>query len=441
MKFPIPFLGSVVLALLIPLVGFAQFNLDGQILVRSEYRSGYNKLIAEGLDPAGFIAHRARLQASYKLDRFSFYMSVQDVRTWGSTSQANLSDDFLSVHEAYGEVEFGKNWKFKLGRQELNYDNARFLGNLDWALQARSHDFALVKYEKEKAKLHMGGGFNQDSQKLNGNLYTVPNQYRTAQLIRYENVLGKIDYSLLFWNEGRQWTTKDPNGTVIADGVRFRQTLGIPTLRANLKNSTLSGYFYYQFGEDLAGKTVSGFNASAQFSRLLLNKEETGKKLRATLGFELISGSDASGQEKNNSYSLQYGTNHLFNGYMDLFFVSNTWENSVGLQDYFIRGRYELNPKFWIQTDFHSFSAFADTRLPSESNLDSKDKGLGSELDFTFGWILNESVSLQGGYSQYFHSDSMEDLQGVALNNSQNWAYLMFVFRPTSKAKFIGVLQ
>ncbi|GAA0878196.1 hypothetical protein GCM10009119_11640 [Algoriphagus jejuensis] len=432
-------LGLVGLTLLIPFQGFAQFNVDGQILIRSEFRNGYNKPIAEGLDPAGFIAHRARLQANYKLDRFNFFMSVQDVRTWGSTSQANVTDGFLSLHEAYGEVDFGENWKVKLGRQELNYDNFRFMGNLDWALQARSHDFALVKYEKEKAELHFGGGFNQDGQALTGNIFTVPNQYRTAQLVRFENVLGKVDYTLLFWNEGRQWTTKDAAGTIIDDGVRFRQTLGIPMLRTTLKNTTLSGYFYSQFGKDINGKQVSAFNTSAQVSQLLMSKED-GKKWRATVGFELISGSDAKGSDKNNSYSLQYGTNHLYNGYIDWFFVSNTWENSVGLKDFFLRSRFEFNPKFWMQIDLHSFSAYADTVLPSES-VATKDKNLGGELDLTLGWIIHEAVSLQGGYSQYFLSDTMRSLHPQMLSNQQNWAYLMVVFRPTSKAKFIGVLQ
>lgn len=431
--------GLAILMLLVPLHGFAQFTVDGQLLVRSEFRHGYNKPLAEGLDPAGFIAHRARIQAGYTVDRLNFYMSIQDIRTWGSTGQANIADDFLSVHEAYAETSFGENWKLKLGRQELNYDNARFLGNLDWALQARSHDFALMKYEKEKAKLHFGGGFNQDSQKLSGNLYTIPNQYRAAQLIRYENVIGKVDYSLLFWNEGRQWSTKNSTGAVVAQGTRFRQTLGIPTLRTNLGKSTLSGYFYYQFGEDITGKTVSGFNASAQFSRLLVHQIESGKKLRTTVGFEFISGSDAQGQEKNTSYSLQYGTNHLFNGYMDWFYVANAWENSVGLKNYYLRSRYEFNPKFWIQTDFHLFSTYSQA-VDREFKVISENK-LGSELDFTFGWILNESVSLQGGYSQFFFTETLEAIQPVDLKNQQNWAYMMFIFRPTSKAKFIGVLQ
>ena len=101
------------------------------MLLRSEYRHGYSKLLNESADPAGFIAHRTRIQANYQVDRLNFFMSIQDVRTWGSSPTANISDSYLSVHEAWSEVTFGDNWKLKLGRQELNYDNARFLGNLD----------------------------------------------------------------------------------------------------------------------------------------------------------------------------------------------------------------------------------------------------------------------------------------------------------------------
>ncbi|WP_317048774.1 alginate export family protein [Algoriphagus aquaeductus] len=439
MKWLVALCGSAAMLLLFPNLVFAQFNIDGQMLIRSEFRNGYNRPLAENQDPAGFIAHRARLQAGYTKDQFTFFMSIQDIRTWGSSSQANLSDDFLSVHEAYGEVALGEHWKMKLGRQELNYDNARFLGNLDWALQARSHDFALMRYEKEKAKLHFGGGFNQENQRLSGNLYTLPNQYRNAQLVRFENVLGKVDYSLLFWNEGRQWIQRDANGNILADGIRYRQTLGIPTLRSTLKNTTLSAYFYYQFGEDPVGRSVSAFNTSAQISQLLFNSEE-GRKWRATAGFELISGNDVNGSATNRAYSLQYGTNHLFNGYMDWFYVANAWENSVGLKDFYLRSRYEFNPKFWVQTDFHQFSAYANHQPFNSSNL-VPGKNLGSELDFTFGWILNESVSLQGGFHQFFFTETLESLQPSLIQNQQNWAYLMFVFRPTSKAKFIGVLQ
>ncbi len=432
------YLGLLCIAMLAPEASHAQFNLDGQMLIRSEFRNGYLQVIPEDTDPAGFIAHRARLQASYKLDDFKFFISVQDVRTWGSTSQANVSDNFLSVHEAWGEFNLGEFWKIKLGRQELNYDNARFLGNLDWALQARSHDFALAKYEKDDLKLHIGGGFNQDGQRLTGNTFTVANQYRTAQLVRYENAIANVNFSLLFWNEGRQAVDRDSVGNIISDDVFFRQTIGIPTLKTTIGNTTLSGFFYYQMGEDVNNRDVSAFNLSGQVSYLIFSNED-GKKWKTTLGYEMISGTDGDELEKNNSYTLQYGTNHAHNGYIDWFYVANRWENSTGLNDLFLRSRYTFGPKLWIQADFHQFSSFAKP-LNLTGEL-SSDKNIGTEIDLTFGLIVNSSVSLQGGYSQLFVSDAYQDINSFDFKSNQNWAYLMFVFRPTSKAKFIGVLQ
>jgi len=127
------------------LKAIAQFTIGGQLLQRAEYRNGYGKLIAENHEPAFFIGQRARIHVQYNHEKVTFFISAQDIRTWGSTSQVNESDNFLSVHEAYAEIPFGENWKAKVGRQELNYDNVRFLGNLDWALQARAHDFSIDK--------------------------------------------------------------------------------------------------------------------------------------------------------------------------------------------------------------------------------------------------------------------------------------------------------
>lgn len=417
---------------------YAQFQVDGQMLIRSEYRNGFSKLINENADPAGFIAHRARIQASYKIDRLNFFMSIQDVRTWGSTPTSNISDGFLSVHEAWAEVTFGENWTMKLGRQELNYDNARFLGNLDWALQARSHDFALMKYEKGDAKFHFGGGLNQDSQKISDNAFTTPNQFKAAQMARFENKAGKLSYSLLFWNDGRQYKVVDNTGAVTAQGIRYMQTLAIPTLRYSLPKTTFNAYFYSQFGNDVSGRSVSATNFDLHVTQTLTANEENGSKYRATIGYEYLSGTATNATETNKSFAPLYGTNHAFNGLMDLFYVGNHF-NSVGLNDIYVRTRYDFNPTFWIQGDYHHFSSAAT--ILSEGNTGSElDQGFGSEIDLTLGKVVSESISIQAGYSQYFASDTFKAFQNNGLlKGTQNWAYIMFVFRPNNKAKFIGV--
>lgn len=402
---------------------FAQFSFNGQYFARGEYRNGYSRPIENGVKPAIFLAHRARIEGNYSHKDFSFFMSVQDVRTWGSTSQLNVSDDFLSVHEAWAQVNFNPNWSFKLGRQELNYDNFRFLGNVDWTFQARSHDLALVKFEKDKSKLHIGAAFNQQNQKLTGTIYEQPNQYKTAQFIRYEQFQGGNGFSLLFWNDGRE----------NAGNVFFRQTFGLSNLQfGNPKRLKSSGYFYFQTGDNFIDQEISAWNLGLDLKKEFVLDSSRNRKVELAVGLEILSGSD-NDEAKDRAFLPLYGTNHIFNGFMDYFFVSGMLSQPVGLQDINLKGRVTPSLKTWVQADFHLFW--------SHKNLIyTQQKYLGSELDLTFGRILNDGVSIQAGYSRFFAIGTFSELSRVSNpEKNQDWAYLMFIFRPNSKNRFIGI--
>lgn len=415
----------------------AQFTFDGQYLQRAEYRHGYGRLIEDGEDYAAFIGHRARLQGTFKKDRLTLYMSVQDVRIWGNTPQLKFTDGFLSVHEAWGEYHFSDSWSSKIGRQELNYDNVRFLGNVDWTLQGRAHDFALIKFEREQQKLHFGAGYNQGGEALSGNILWLENQYKTAQFMRYENKWGHFFLSALFWNDGRQFVDYDPNGEILRQGIRYRSTLGIPTIRYTVGNTTLAGFAYYQFGKDLIHRDLRAWNANAQVTQQIDIHDEKGTRLRATIGIETLSGTPINDASVNRSYSPLYGTNHAHNGYMDLFYVGGRFEHSVGIHDIYLRARYDFNRRLFLQSDLHYFLAQADLIHPT---LDL-DQYLGTEVDFTLGYVLNDDISVQAGYSQFFASDNFKLMtSAIDAKPIQNWAYLMFIYRPTMKAKFVGLL-
>jgi hypothetical protein len=109
--------------------------------------------------PAFFTSQRTRLNAGYKGYRTQFFVAVQDVRVWGQDASTNnrITNQGLNglmLHEAWGEIslldtnqtKLGKEFAFKIGRQEFLYDDSRVLGNLDWLQQARRHDAALIKY-------------------------------------------------------------------------------------------------------------------------------------------------------------------------------------------------------------------------------------------------------------------------------------------------------
>ena len=418
----------------------AQFEINGQLVLRSEFKHGYGKLIPDTASPAFLIGHRLRLSAGYKSKNLHFYSSFQDVRTWGSTAQLNVTDGSLSLHEGWAEINLDSSWSLKLGRQELNYDNFRFLGNVDWALQGRSHDFALAKFVRKNHKLHIGAGYNQAGDFLSGNIYQVAKQYKTAQMIWYNYKKISFELSFLFWNNGKQSVTYDSAGLNIIDHkVLFSQTIGLPVVRTSLwKNNVTSGFVYYQMGKEVTDKAISAYDISLQTTQTLALNSETQKTIKFTLGAEILSGTKSgSTTGKINAFSPLYGTNHIHNGYMDYFFVSGRYENSYGLNDIFLKIRFD-NKWGFVSMDIHNFSANAEI---SNSSGQIQKSMLGNEIDITGGWLINDVVSLQLGYSQMLPSSTLKYLQSSKASPLQNWAYAMLIIRPKSDKRFIGVLN
>lgn len=417
----------------------AQFTFGGQLVQRGEYRNGYGKLIPEGADPAMFISQRSRIQGEYQHGRMRMFLSVQDVRTWGNTPQLNSTDSSLSAHEAFVEIRLDTNWTMKLGRQELNYDNARFLGNVDWALQGRSHDMALIKFERNAYKLHFGGGFNEDSESLTWDPYSTRGQYRTALMLHGERKFRRLDLAVLFWNNGRQFVDRDSADVITGHGIRSSRTLGISTLKYQWKQNGISGFAYYQTGRDVKNTPINAVDMGVQLTRLFHTNDAKKNQLRLTLGGELISGNaTGASSDRNKAFSPMYGTNHMHNGYMDLFFVGGRYEGLTGLKDLFVLTRFDISSAFFISMNGHLFSTYADYAV----NGVVQDRMLGTELDATAGYVLSNSVSFQAGYSQLFATSTLEKIQNVPDPQSiQNWAYLMIVFRPGSDKKFIGLMH
>jgi len=430
-----------IMGILLLQTAHAQFTFNGQLVQRAEFRNGYNKVIAEQQDPAAFIAQRLRIEGGYNFDKINLYLSLQDIRTWGSAPQTKTVDGYFSLYEGYVQFNIDSSWSVKLGRQELNYDNVRFLGNLDWALQGRSHDFALVKFERKNDKLHFGGGFNQDGQALSGNFFATQNQYKTAQFIRYEHKAKDITFSTLFWNNGKQYASYDSAGNVKDKAVRFSQTFGISNIAYKKKNTSISGFFYYQSGKDVKANKMRGYDVGLQVSQNIPFSDSIKNSLQITAGAEILSGTPTNNTEAvNKSFSPMYGTNHAHNGYMDMYYVGGRHENSVGLHDIYLYLKYTINKKAFISLNTHAFLAYADVYNKQSASV--MKKNLGQELDLTAGYTFNKSFSMQLGYSQYFNTATLNYLHGVSTPKScQNWAYLMLIVRPNNPKKYIGLLH
>jgi len=397
--------------MLLTFQSYAQLTISGELRPRAEYRNGYKTLTADGSDAALFVSQRTRLNTQFNSEVYTFFVSIQDVRVWGDVPQLNTSDkNGLAIHEAWGQVKFAPNFAVKLGRQEIIYDDHRIFGDVGWTQQARSHDAAIFKFGDENFKLDLGVAYNQDTEALFGNIYTVTGNYKAMQYAWFHKDWNKFNASFLFLNNGLQ--------NVGEEEIRYSQTFGTHLTYKASDALSFNANAYLQSGKDVADNDLNAYLVGLDLGY------KASSKIGLGLGFEIQSGNDnASIGDKNKAFTPFYGTNHKFNGFMDYFYVGNH-ANSVGLVDIFAKISSKLGEKSSITAIVHNFSAQAEIAA-------GVDKQLGTEIDLVYAHKLNEDVSIGAGYSQMFASEGLETLKNNFDGNVNNWAWLMLTIKPT----------
>lgn len=396
----------------------AQFTLSAEIRPRAEFRNGFKKPLAEGQDPAFFVEQRTRLNTAFTSEKFDVFISLQDVRNWGSTPSVYKSDPTLqNIYQAWASYKFNAKHAVVVGRMELDYDNVRILGNLDWAAQGRSHDLLKYEYKGEGVKFHAGLAFNQDystpePNKLNNTFYNVAGNYKAMQYAWLHKDWEKSGLSVLFLNNGVQ--------NAADSAVHFSQTFGFYGTK-KLGSAALEYDAYYQFGSNPTGKDLSAYMIviNATFFK--------SKPHNLTLGFEMLSGDDSGTTAKDETFNPMYGTHHKFYGWMDYFYVGNAHKN-VGLVNPYIKGKFKTGEKSSVLAFVHEFLSQSAIVTESQQELS---KTLGTEIDLVYILNIAPGIVFNLGYSQMFYTDSMEYVKGVSNGKPASWAWAQISFKPT----------
>jgi hypothetical protein len=323
-------------------------KIDGEIRPRAEFRNGFKTLPPDGAEAAFAISQRTRLNAFYGNKLFKAFISAQDIRVWGDVKQLdNGAYNKFGLHQAWGEFMFNEKFSMKVGRMELNYDDARILGNVAWAQQARAHDLGLFKYETEKFKAHLGLAFNQKQEVLFGTVYQDIANYKAMQFLWMHGKIGKSGLSFLFLNNGVEKMTTPPDslGQGTEYKVLYSQTIGA-RFTPTLGPVKLAAAAYYQMGKvnnEDTDLSAMYFALEGQF--------KTTETTSLALGFEYLSGTSEKDKvedpTKMKSFAPLYGTNHKFNGHMDYFYVGNHGGN-VGLIDIYATFKAKFGKKWGI---------------------------------------------------------------------------------------------
>ncbi|PCE66644.1 alginate export family protein [Sediminicola luteus] len=408
---------TLLLCLFMGVEAIAQLTVDVDLRARFEYRHGFNNLFPDDADPAAFVQQRSRLNIGYQAERYKLFVSAQDVSTWGDTRQILPVDgnDSFMLFQAWAEVFMDEAWALKAGRQVISYDNQRIFGGLDWAMQGRFHDAALIKYKKDGFITDLGFAFNQPKPSVEGNVYPIQGffSYKAMQYAYLKKNWEKSAASFLFLNSGFQdFIDGDIDRP---DGVFYRQTTGT-YFEFPIDQFNFWGSAYYQFGKADGDTDLSAYQLALEASI------KPGKTVYA-LGFEMLSGTDQAGDDKNKSFFPLYGTNHKFNGFMDYFYVGNH-ANNVGLNDIYAKVKVATGEKSSLLLMGHYFAANADL-------LNNADKYLGTEIDLAFTQKITKGVKVDVGYSHMFAGESMSLIKGGRPHdNTNNWAWVQLVVNP-----------
>lgn len=436
--------------------GWAQFSLTGQLRTRTEYRNGWGSPVAESAKPGIFTSQRTRLNFGYAGYRFKLYSSLQDVRVWGQDQStvnrnSNETKNGLMLHEAWAEISLldtaqtrkGTELSLKIGRQELVYDDVRFLGNLDWLQQARRHDAALLKYAGKAWTVHAGAAFNQNGESETSTVYNgVPTggntpgtngiglMYKSMQFVYVKKKLSFGYASFLSFKDDFNKTTKDQNGVVTnVTGVNSRITSGLYLTGTSGKiNFTLSGYL--QNGRNKSGQNLNAYFYTAQ------GNYKAGKKLSLGLGYDYTSGNKTQGTiTTDHKFDPLYGTPHKFWGNMDYFYVAKGF-GQTGLSDFYFKSVYKPADKWLINFDIHQFNATTPVFMAESTTPLSKN--FGQEYDLVASYTLTKIISFEAGYSVFNTSETLSSPSVKNIADAQKvatWGYLTLNIKPDFMAK------
>ena len=421
----------LVLTMFVGLLGSyanAQFSLSGEVRPRMEYLHGYSTLTDQDSDPAGFASQRTRINFNYSHDRVKMYVSMQDVFLWGSQPQLFSTSNSLSMHQAWAQYFLAPSLSLKLGRQELVYDDERIFGNSNWDQQGRSHDVALLRYDG-MLRIDIGAAFNQNEKHLNGAYYNL-NNYKMMQFVWLNtDVTDNMNLSLLFLNNGYQHDyVMNENGH---DNHKtkdvYNQTIG-GRLVYTPNDFNVHASAYYTMGNDMKDRELSAYyiGLGADYN---INDDWT-----LGLGWEHLSGTDQKDMienpdgYKNKSFNPFYGSSHKFNGFMDYFNTNGNWSNSVGLNDLFASFQFSKR-NFEFNVTGHAFLTAASVIKDGNVN-ETMEPYLGTEIDLTMSYKLSKTSNVILGYSQMIGSETLEAIKGGNKDACNNYAYLMFTFKP-----------
>ena len=392
----------------------AQFEIQGIIRPRFEYRNGYAAMRNDTTKPAVFISQRTRLNFLYKTEKLETKLSIFDFRVWGDQV---WKKDIASVglNEAWVKININNSWFVKFGRQKLKYDNKRLVSPVNWNQIGAAHDALKIHFNKNGWTSELISAWNQSLQnKFGTDYYWSDSFYKSLNILWLSKKFKNFTISSLTVADGYQ-NENNP------EKQYFRFTYGlIPDYKK--EKIQITGRIFGQTGKLQTGENIAAFYTNLDLSYKL------SEKIKLTFGNEIKSGNNGSDSlnTTDNSFNILYGARHKFNGRIDYFNLPETTKGA-GLIDNYLKTFYDFSKFANLSFEYHYFML--------QNNFIYKgtaiNKFLGHELDFVYKHKIKKDISLEAGYSFILGSKSLEIIKSGNKNLFNNWFYFMITVDPT----------
>ena len=357
---------------------------------------------------------RARLGLEVKAYKWiKARIQLQDVRTWGEETNTlgDVSADGFDLHQGYAELVTPIGLSFRVGRQEINFDNQRLIGAVGWSNQGRSFDAIHAIFDK--------GPFD-------GNLFFALAGEKDAYVKDAAGKTVKGSPEDVYVSGFRfRWRGLDafrPTLVTILDHQgpkeQNRGTLGLYIDGQPFTGFKYSAEFYYQIGK---GETTKAGVTSVYDIAAMMAAVRVGyvipvfMKPGITAFFDFLSGDDGTDGTVKKTFDTLYATNHKFYGYADLFLNIPVHTKGRGLQDLAVKTQISPTKAVKLGIDFHVFM------LAQKRDLASR--RLAEEVDLTLVYKYSPDLSFVGGFSYVYAGEGLGAI-GKSTKDSR-FGYLM----------------
>ncbi len=422
-------------------------EIDGQVRVRESVLLNHD-FDSDAEDHDNYATMRTRVGLHFAAgEHAQAYVQFQDTRALGEPASTLTSLEQVDLHQGYVDVraDTGAALALRIGRQEMNYGTQRQVGAVGWSDVGRSFDGVRMLYTIEDF-----GWFHAWAMKLSetGGVSTINSgagitassaeQAFFGGYLHYDAGEGAVIETYLFdlyRDEGNIGPDMvDATGNLFTAGLRA-------TWRSADGDVSLYGEGAYQFGSapdfESGGMVEQGPDYAAYAALAGIDYQLPSESVNGWIGFEFnaASGDDGSDPNEIGTYTQLFPTAHAPLGYMD--FVS--WTNMLGFA-----GTVGLKPnsqwKLWAT--YHSFQVMeeadawyklggrlAGTRLLGDASYDS---GLGSEIDISAKYSVDDNLSFLGVFGMWLPGDWQEQATSGDANNPADLDPAFSVFVQTT---------